>query len=869
MNKIRKLLQFIIPAAVIAFVYWEGRGEFRRIDWGGTFHILRHMKSTTLLLMIGLSLLSVASISLYDFILRRHFRFPINAGDTFRFAWIANSTNSVIGFAGIAGAALRTYLYRNRDIPLPTITASIAYLSTITITGLSLLAWSGIFGVIPMDSILNAHPWTLYAVWAIALYLPGYLVLQGSPFYTKWLNRNQTRMNGATIAASVAASLLEWLCAAITFWFIGTCFLPDLSLAAALGIFTVSAITGLISMAPGGIGGFDLTAMIGLQLLGYPPDRTAAVLVLYRLLYYLVPWMIGLIMAIFEFLAVRRSATERNVGPLDQVLNGWQRIWYLPNQIEVIGEVGAWSLGKLVFASGAVLLFSAATPGLLSRLRFADELLSAPLMRLSHLMSVIIALMLIVLSWGISHRLRRAYKWTLSLLCAGALFTFAKAFDYEEAIFLLIVALLLWMSKNRFYRVSAPFNRNNAAIWGLITLILAYAYSLVASRTHPAFFKHLPPNARISWLINPTQQLVAILTGLVIAWLLISLGLILRSNRLSNNGATDAERQQLRMFLEQEHGNFLTHMLFSGDKSFFWACEGQVLIPYAVIRNKFVVLGDPIGKLEKLGEAIGECQRYADLYDLLVVFYQVTPQYLPIYHDNGYRFFKLGEEALVPLASYTLNGKRNAGMRNAKNRFDREGYEFKVSAQPHDDRLMETLRHISRMWLKGKKEKGFSLGWFDEDYLQTSPIAHLVDPEGKVIAFASLAPGYDNGATLSIDLMRHLPDTPNGTMDFLFTSLLEWAQAQGYSTFNLGMAPLSNVGQAQAAIREEKLANMVFRHGGYWYGFEGLRKFKEKFTPAWEPRYLAYPRQVSLPVLLMELIRLIARRPRQGDPNHK
>jgi len=487
MNGIRKLLQFIVPAAVIAFVYWEGQKEFRRIDWGVTLHHLLHMKSTTLLLLISLSLVSVASISAYDFVLRRHFRFPISFADTFRYAWIANTTNSVIGFAGIAGAALRTYLYRNRGIPLQTITASIAYLSMITITGLSLLAWLGIFRIFPLQPIVSTHPWTLFAVWAVALYLPGYLVLQRTRFYTKWLNRNLTRMNAATMAASVAASLLEWLLAGITFWLIGSCFLPGLSLTAALGIYTVSAITGLLSMAPGGIGGFDLTAIIGLQLLGYPPDKTAAVLVLYRSLYYLLPWLIGLLLAIFEFIAVRKSDNERDEGVLDQVLNGWQRIWYWPNQIEVIGEIGAWSLGKLVFTSGAVLLVSAATPGLLSRLRFADELLSAPLMRLSHLISVIIALMLIVLSWGISHRLKRAYQWTLSLLCAGALFTLAKAFDYEEAIFLLIVALLLWISKNRFYRLSAPFSRNNAAIWGLVTLILAFIYDLRCFAHPPCF----------------------------------------------------------------------------------------------------------------------------------------------------------------------------------------------------------------------------------------------------------------------------------------------------------------------------------------------------------------------------------------------
>jgi phosphatidylglycerol lysyltransferase len=167
------------------------------------------MKPTTVLFLFGFSLVSIASISAYDFVLRRHFRIPINLWDTFRYSWIANTSNSVIGFSGIAGAALRTFLYRKRKIPMQTITASIAFLSTITITGLSVLSWAGIFGILPIQTIIRVHPWTLYAVWATALYLPGYVLLQRTSFYAKWLNRNLPQMNAATIAASVGASLLE------------------------------------------------------------------------------------------------------------------------------------------------------------------------------------------------------------------------------------------------------------------------------------------------------------------------------------------------------------------------------------------------------------------------------------------------------------------------------------------------------------------------------------------------------------------------------------------------------------------------------------------------------------------------------------
>ncbi|MNI42074.1 Phosphatidylglycerol lysyltransferase [compost metagenome] len=132
-------------------------------------------------------------------------------------------------------------------------------------------------------------------------------------------------------------------------------------------------------------------------------------------------------------------------------------------------------------------------------------------------------------------------------------------------------------------------------------------------------------------------------------------------------------------------------------------------------------------------------------------------------------------------------------------------------------------------------------------------------------AFASVAPGYDGGSTVSIDLMRHRKNTPNGTMDYLFVHLLEWAKSQGCEWFNLGNAPLSSVGQNFGALREEKVARLVFVRGGHWYGFAGLRRYKEKFSPQWEPRYLAYPVSLILPILTLDLVRLVSRHPKEKE----
>ncbi|MNM16675.1 Phosphatidylglycerol lysyltransferase [compost metagenome] len=857
-----KIIQILIPIAIIGLIIWEGQSEFRRINWPAALHTIRHLEPSRFLLLLAVSFAAVGTVSGYEFVLRRHFKLPLGYWETFRYSWIANTSNSVIGFAGIAGAAMRTFLYRSRGISVATITASIAFQSTITITGISLLAWGDLTGLFTAGSVIQAHPWTYYALWGMALYLPGYLIFQRSPFYAKWLNRDLPRMNASTIAASVGASLLEWLCAGIAFWFVASALLPGLPVRTGLGLYTIAATAGLISLAPGGIGGFDLVALYGLQALGYPPEHCVAVLVLFRILYYLLPWLVGLAMGILEFASGRRKESGTVPEPLTGVFNGWQRLWTFPGQHLWISELGAWALGKLVFISGAVLLLSAATPGLLYRLRFTEELLSEPIMRISHQLSLIIGLSLIILSRGISHRIKRAYQWTLALLCTGALFTFAKAFDYEEAILLLIVALLLYLSRSRFYRVAAPVGRRVTAAWALITLVMVYLYNVIAAGTQPRFLHYLPQAQLKHLILDRNEHTIAAVTALAVTWLAFTLAMILRPSPLKTPGASLAERDKLREFLERNPGNLLTHLLYSGDKSFFWACGGRVLIPYALIRSRLVVLGDPIGESRLVSKAVQEIQSFADNYDLDVVFYQVSPANLPVYHENGYRFFKLGEEALVHLPSFTLSGKANTNLRTVKNRFEREGYSVQVMKPPYDGPFLDRLRVISDEWLNGRREKGFSLGWFDPAYLQQGEIAVLLGAESQILAFASLAPAYDGRQTVSVDLMRHLHDTPNGTMDFLFIKLLEWSKEEGYAVFNLGMAPLSSVGETQAAIREEKLAKRVYEYGGYWYGFKGLRRYKEKFSPEWEPRYLAYPARLSLPVLLVDLIILIARRPK-------
>jgi phosphatidylglycerol lysyltransferase len=243
------------------------------------------------------------------------------------------------------------------------------------------------------------------------------------------------------------------------------------------------------------------------------------------------------------------------------------------------------------------------------------------------------------------------------------------------------------------------------------------------------------------------------------------------------------------------------------------------------------------------------------------VFYQVSIDWLPLLHDRGYSFFKLGEEAHVPLARVTLEGHAGKLARQILKRAERDGVTFEVVEPAAVPPLLPELSAVSATWLAAKhvRERQFSIGYFDEAYLSRFPLAIVRDvPRGRITGFANLLPGPGR-EELSIDLMRYRSDGPK-VMDFLLQSLLIHGKGLGYQRFNLGMAPLARVGVARGAHLRERLARVLFQHGEHWYNFQGLRAYKEKFEPDWVPRYMAYPFAWEWPMAIAYVSALIAGR---------
>jgi len=314
---------------------------------------------------------------------------------------------------------------------------------------------------------------------------------------------------------------------------------------------------------------------------------------------------------------------------------------------------------------------------------------------------------------------------------------------------------------------------------------------------------------------------------------------------VKNEGASKADLKQARKIV-RDHPVAKANLALLGDKKFLFNETRSSFVMYGVQGRSWIALGDPIGPPEEAPALIRRFYQAGVEHGARPVFYEVGNENLSVYESLGLHPLKIAEEGRVPLTSFSLAGPKRRDLRNAVRKAEKEGCVFEWVTAADARALLPELRAVSDAWLTSKhtREKQFSIGYFDEDYLKNFSVG-VVRQNGQILAFITLWAG-SFGDELYLDLMRSMPDMPRGTMDLLFVRLMERAQEKGYSWFNLGMSPLSGPvertehpvwGWARARLR---------RYGEKVYNTQGLRQYKEKFDPQWVPRYLAAPRGLAL-----------------------
>ena len=163
------------------------------------------------------------------------------------------------------------------------------------------------------------------------------------------------------------------------------------------------------------------------------------------------------------------------------------------------------------------------------------------------------------------------------------------------------------------------------------------------------------------------------------------------------------------------------------------------------------------------------------------------------------------------------------------------------------------LQAISDAWLDklGGREKGFGVAAFSPRYVAAQSVA-LVRQEGKPVAFVTLM-RTDAQAEATIGVMRRLPEASPYAMEYLLTQLALKLKDAGYSCLSLGMSPLAGLSQMPLSSHWHRVGGLIWKHGNLLYDFQGLQRFKNKFHPVWEPRYLAASGMVAPFVALADI----------------
>ncbi len=519
---------------------------------------------------------------------------------------------------------------------------------------------------------------------------------------------------------------------------------------------------------------------------------------------------------------------------------------------------------------GIVNILSAVRPSVANRMALLEKYLPLFVTRGGHLTAGLAGFALLVLAVGLWRRKRTAWLLTLVVLVISIVSHLVKGLDYEEALLAAGVAVWLFALRPYFHvRSDLPSIRQGVRlligsllftlVYGVIGFyLLDYHFSVNFSlgaalhQTIVMFTQFYDPGLQPLTGFGRYFAASIYVVGAVTA--AYALFMVIRPV-LIRQPAAPAELARARKVVERYGRSALARMTLFNDKSYFFS-RGGSMVAYAAKGRAAVALGDPIGPREEAAAAINEFRAYCLKNDWLPAFYQTQPDYLEHYQSAGFNTVCIGHDAVVETASFSLSGKTYKSMRAAINRLIRLGYVAKVHQPPLPDELLAELRLVSDEWLTmvHGREKQFSLGWFYDEYVRSGAVVAIHPPTGRISAFANIVPEYRHNE-ITVDLMRRRSDTENGTMDFLFVSLFEWARTNGYESVNLGLSPLWGVGQQPDDPMTEHTLHYIYDHLNQFYNFQGLHQFKEKFHPRWAPRYLVYPGPASLPAVVLALNR--------------
>ncbi len=525
----------------------------------------------------------------------------------------------------------------------------------------------------------------------------------------------------------------------------------------------------------------------------------------------------------------------------------------------------------VTLGSGLLNLYSVIGPSLPARSRLLRQVFPLQFLRLSRFLTLLIGFALVISSLNIYKRKRRAYQIVLALGCLSVLFHLTKGLDYGEALLSAVLVGTLLAGRRHFTVKSRGIpDLGSVASRVAVALLVALGYGVLGF-----------------WLLDPREfgipftfadSIQRTLRFLLLArdpqivphtryahWFLDSLyvvtiascvysGLALFRPAVYLLGTLPHERALATEIVARHGRSSLDYFKFREDKSFFFTTSEKCFLAYRVGADFAVVLADPVGPEDEIETIVREFGEFCEENDWGLAFYQTLPDFRPIYKRLGFKKLKIGDDAIVDLTRFTLQGKAMKKFRHAVNRLESSGITMIRYEPPIPDNILAQAREVSEEWLQipGRRERTFTLGQFETNYVRSTPLFCAVEPKGSVLAFVNEIPSYCPGEA-TVDLMRHRLNAPNGVMDYLFVKVFLHNKEKGFKRFNLGMTPMAGFQEKEEASAEEKAVHYFLHQLNFLFSFSGLRHYKAKFASFWEPRDAIYRNVLDLPKLALAL----------------
>jgi len=835
-----KKISYLLPIVIFSLSLITLHKQLHHISLEEIHSVFSHISSVDVFFVFVFTFLSYIMLICYDLLAMHYIGHWIPLEKTVKSSFISTSISYSIGFNFLTSGSIRYRLYSLYGLTLFDVGKIVTFCSLTFWMGFSFIG-----GILLISHPLNL-PESISIPSLFFKIIGALLLLLLFAYFFFCFKQKRIRVKETDLHfPNIKIASLQLLVASLDYIFVGCVFyflLPHyghISFFYVLTILMISQIIGLISTVPGGLGVFEAVMLFMLTPFFHSND-VIATLVVFRTVYYFVPFIMGLLLLSHNELNVRNKLL------IKLHKNTVSRISIFTPQIFAL----------LIFLAGMVLLFFEALPPQIENMRLINRIIPLPLIESSSLLSSIIGVLLLILAKSLWKRIDGAYLLSLIVLLLGSIFSILKGSNYIGVIILFTIFLTLLPQRKYFYRKSSllnqTFSRDNIIVISFV--VLSFIWFGFFVHRHADYSREMLWQFGIdSHASRFLRSAVASIFMLFIVGILKLLGSSSKDLKLPDEDEIDNARIIIRKS-KTTSGN----LALLKDKYLIFDAAKESFIMYGISGKSWICMGDPIGKIHNIKDLIWDFHEMANLHQGWTVFYEVSEKYIPYYLDIGLTLIKIGEEARVQLSEFSLEGSAGKDFRYSVKRMEKDGFHFEVMQSEDIPAHAQELKRISDAWLeiKNTKEKSFSMGSFKKEYLANFPLA-IIKKGDQIAAFANIWVTADK-EEMAIDLMRYDPNISNSTMEYLFTKLMLWGKEKGFNYFSLGMSPLSGLENRTLAPLWNKIGSTIFTHGDYFYNFKGLRAYKEKFNPIWEPRYIALPKGIRQMFVLKDIALLIS-----------